>query len=322
MNADNYKRTQYNEPFIAQRADPYILKAGDGSFYFTASVPEYDRIALRHSDTLSGLREAPEKVVWKKHDKGIMSVHIWAPELHYIDGEWYIYFAGGDIDDVWAIRPYALKCKGQDPMNDEWEEMGLLKAEDEFSFKDFSLDMTVFEANEKKYVIWAEKVNVGKKISNLYIAELETPVKLKSEQVLFTTPDYDWERIGFWVNEGPTVLKHGDKIFVTYSASSTGVDYCLGMLSACVNSDLLDPLSWKKERYPVLKTDFDKGILGPGHNTFFEDENGNIMTSYHARQYDEIKGDPLYDPNRHCYIMKVDFENEKPVFKIENNIRF
>ena len=55
------------------------------------------------------------------------------------------------------------------------------------------------------------KVGVGKQISNLYIGEMETPYKLKTVQVLLTTPDYDWERVGFWVNEGPAVIHHDGK---------------------------------------------------------------------------------------------------------------
>ena len=55
MNVTNYRRTEYNQPFIEQRADPYIYRHTDGKCYFTASVPEYDRIVLRESDTLAGL---------------------------------------------------------------------------------------------------------------------------------------------------------------------------------------------------------------------------------------------------------------------------
>ena len=83
MNEKDYKQTAYNTPFITQRADPYIYKHLDGNYYFTASVPEYDRIILRHSDTLDGLKLADEVTIWEKHDKGIMSAHIWAPEIHY-----------------------------------------------------------------------------------------------------------------------------------------------------------------------------------------------------------------------------------------------
>ncbi len=319
MNVNNYRQTELNRPFIAQRADPFILHAPDGSFYFTASVPEYDRIVLRHSQTLKGLADAEEVTLWRKHDEGIMSLHIWAPELHYLNGEWYIYYAGGDKDDIWAIRPYVLKCTGQDPMTDPWIEMGLVKRADDFSFNDFSLDMTVFEHKGKLYTIWAEKVNQGQKISSLYIAEMKSPTELKTEQVLLTTPDYDWERVDFWVNEGASVMEAEGKIFVTFSASATGVCYCMGLLSADADADILDPAVWKKERYPVLQSSEEAGLYGPGHNTFFTDEEGNLMTSYHARPYDEIIGNPLYDINRHAYIMSVPVENGMPVFKYENN---
>lgn len=309
---------EYNKPWILQRADPYVYKHTDGTYYFTASIPAYDGIVLRHSDTLAGLKDAEEVRVWQKHDKGIMSEHIWAPELHYLDGKWYIYYAGGDIDDVWAIRPYILECADQDPMTGNWVEKGKMTRaeEDEFSFEAFSLDGTVFENRGKHYYIWAEKVGVGKQISNLYIAEMENPCKLKTVQVLLTTPDYDWERIGFWVNEGPAVIHHDGKIYMTYSASETGAAYCMGMLSISENADLLDPAMWKKERYPVLETNAEKGIYGPGHNSFTEDEQGNPIMVYHARTEEKIEGNPLYNPNRHAMLMKLTWgEDGRPVFK-------
>lgn len=318
MNQDNFLKTKYNAPFITQRADPYVCKI-NSDYYFTASVSEYDRIILRKSNTLDGLATAPETAIWKKHEKGIMSKHIWAPELHFLRGKWYIYYAGGETADPWAIRPYVLECAGNDPLNDNWVELGMVVPADEFSFNDFSLDMTVFEHKGNLYCVWAEKVNIGKKISNLYIAEMKNPVELSSQQVLLTSPDYPWERVGFWVNEGPAILKHGDTLYLTYSASETGIDYCIGMLSINTDDDLLDPRQWKKERLPVLKTDFEKGILGPGHNSFVKDEEGCDIMFYHARQYDEIIGDPLYDPNRHTYRLKIEWNNQLPIFKIGNN---
>ena len=37
----------YNKPWILQRADPYVYRHTDGTYYFTASVPAYDGIVLR-----------------------------------------------------------------------------------------------------------------------------------------------------------------------------------------------------------------------------------------------------------------------------------
>ena len=139
---------------------------------------------------------------------------------------------------------------------------------------------------------------------------------MKTVQVLLTTPDYDWERIGFWVNEGPAVIHHDGKIYMTYSASETGAAYCMGMLSISEDADLLDPAMWKKERYPVLETNAEKGIYGPGHNSFTEDEQGNPIMVYHARTEEKIEGNPLYNPNRHAMLMKLTWgEDGRPVFK-------
>ena len=309
---------KYNETWIPQRADPYVYRHTDGIYYFTASVPAYDRIVLRSSCTLAGLAEAEEVTVWKKHESGIMSEHIWAPELHYLDGKWYIYFAGSQKEDIWALRPYVLECADADPMTGTWVEKGMMTcaSDDEYSFRAFSLDATVFENKGRYYYVWAEKVGVGKQISNLYIAEMENPYTLKTVQVLLTTPDYDWERVGFWVNEGPAVLKHDGKIYLTFSASETGPMYCMGMLTV---SDLLDPRSWEKDRYPVLMTDESKGIYGPGHNSFTTDEEGNPVMVYHARTEEKIVGNPLYNPNRHAMLMKIRFDEKtgRPIFSYE-----
>jgi GH43 family beta-xylosidase len=145
---------------------------------------------------------------------------------------------------------------------------------------------------------------------------MESPTKLKTVQVLLTTPDYDWERYGFWVNEAPSVIKHDGKLYLTYSASDTGINYCMGMLTADENADLLDPHVWKKERYPVLKSDESLGIYGPGHNCFTYDKDGNPILVYHARTEREIVGNPLNNPNRHAMLMKITWgEYGEPVFR-------
>ena len=288
------KKLEYNTPWILRRADPYVYRHTDGTYYFTASVPEYDRIILRAAKDLEELSAAPEHEIWHKHEVGPQSIHIWAPELHYLFGKWYIYYAGGDKDDVWAIRPYVLECRGDDPLRGPWTEKGkMARADgDEFSFESFSLDGTVFEVKGS----WS----------------------LDTVQVLLTTPDYDWERYGFWVNEGPAVLQRGGKLFLTYSASDTGVHYCMGMLTADEDADLLDPRSWKKERYPVLCSSEEAGIYGPGHNSFTIDGEGNDIMVYHARTETEIVGDPLYNPNRHAMLMRMKWKNGRPVFGFDS----
>ncbi len=321
MNRTDYLHTPWNEPFIEQRADPFITREGD-QWYFTASVPAYDRIALRRADSLEGLRAAEEITVWQAHESGVMSRHIWAPELHRIDGKWYVYFAAGERKNKWKIRPWVLRCEGEDPLTGPWTECGNLKRADgdEFSFTDFSLDMTTFAHRGKRYCVWAEKVGTGKKISNLYIAEMADALTLKTPQMLLTSPSYAWERHGFWVNEGPAFLAEGGRVFLTYSASDTGPAYCMGLLWAEADADLMDISVWHKANRPVFQTQQDRGLFGPGHNSFVRDAAGQAYMAYHARPYDEIIGDPLYDPNRHTYVMKLRFADGMPVLDVKNQM--
>jgi len=308
----------YNSPLVLQRADPFITKY-NGKYYFLGSNPKYNKIEIKCADTINGLTAAERRIVWRKHDVGQMASHVWAPEMHRIMGKWVIYFAAGGYPKVWMIRPYTLVCDSDDPMTGNWYEGGAMRPahDDPYSFKDFALDMTVFEHRGRWYTIWAQKSGERFDISDLYIAELENYNHLKTVRRTLSTPDYDWERVGFWVNEGPSVLKHNGKIYVTFSASATGEMYCMGLLSCDENADLLDPNNWNKRNTPVCATNADLKVFGPGHNCFVEGDEGELLCVLHFRNYKDIYGDPLDDHNRHAHVMKVEFDkNGDPVFDL------
>ena len=114
-------------------------------------------------------------------------------------------------------------------------------------------------------------------------------------------------------------MKKNGNIYVTYSASATDASYCIGMLTAKEDADLLDPQSWKKERNPVLVTQKEKGIFGPGHNSFTKSSDGRDIMVFHARQYEHLIAEPLYDPNRHAMLLEVAWDIEgKPVFEYQS----
>ncbi|MGC4032136.1 MAG: glycoside hydrolase family 43 protein [Tepidisphaeraceae bacterium] len=298
-------------PLIKQRADPFIVKHTDGYYYFTASVPEYDRIELRRAKTIDGLASATPKVVWRKHNKGPMGNHIWAPEMHYIDGSWYVYFAAGGAEDKWAIRIYVIKTSAENPLDGPWEELGQFKT----GWESFALDSTTFVHNGQRYFAWAQHTPDRKDNTDLYIAKLKSPMELDGKPVRISKPELPWERQGFAVNEGPAFIAHGDKVFLTYSASATDARYCMGLLTADAKADLLDPNSWKKSDKPVFATSEANKIFGPGHNSFTVDEAGGDVIVYHARSYKEIKGDPLYDHNRQTRVQRITWSPDgMPVF--------
>lgn len=314
MNITDITEQDEKSPLIEQRADPYVYYHKDGYYYFTASAPEYDRIELRRAWSVKGLADAQPLTIWRKHAEGPMSWHIWAPELHYINGKWFIYFAAGQAEDPWYIRTWILENDSPDPFCGEWKEKGMLISE----WDSFMLDTTVFENNNKWYAVWAQKSKERTENSCLYIAEMITPYTLKTPQTLLTRPEYDWECRGFKVNEGASVLKRNGKIFITYSASATDATYCMGMLVADEKADLLDAKNWKKLDKPVFVTDEKAGIYGPGHNSFTTSRDGKQdYLIYHARPYAEVDlAFALYDPNRHTWVKRIRYdENGYPVFQ-------
>ncbi|MGI2080290.1 glycoside hydrolase family 43 protein [Shewanella putrefaciens] len=303
-------------PLIEQRADPFIYKHTDGFYYFTASVPQYDRIELRRATTIAGLADAVPVDVWHKPDTGPYSDLVWAPELHFNQGAWYLYVAiapSREIKDaLFQHRMYVLRCNDANPLTGEWQFLGQLDT----GIDTFCLDATTFEHSGQLYYVWAQKAPDIQGNSNLYIAKMDTPDKISSTPVMLTKPEYPWEIKGFWVNEGPSVLKRNGKIFITYSASATDENYCIGLLHIDEYADLLDVNQWHKSSNPVMTSCYEYGVYGAGHNSFTLAEDGEtVLLVYHARTYTEIEGDPLWDPNRHTYVKALRWDDSgMPVF--------
>ena len=72
VHSQKLKKNQFDNPLALQRADPFVTKTADGTYYFIATAPEYDRIEIRSSKTINGIKEAKPVVVWRKHSKGSM----------------------------------------------------------------------------------------------------------------------------------------------------------------------------------------------------------------------------------------------------------
>ena len=287
---------QFNNPLVQQRADPQVFLHSDGFYYMAATVPEYDRIELRRARSINGLATAEPRVIWRKHADGPMSYHIWAPELHFIDGKWFVYFTAGRANAHWEIRLFVLEAQDGNPLDAKWQERGQLKT----GWESFSLDATTFAHRGQRYLLWTQTgPNPGDKPTHIYIAKMATPLSISGAPVLLSQPDYAWEKVGHLVNEAPAVLVRRGKVFVTYSASATDANYCLGLLSAAEDADLLDPASWRKSTEPVFKSSAANSQYGPGHNSFTTTPDGQDVLVYHARNYRDIQGDPLKDRERH-----------------------
>lgn len=265
----------YAKPLLPSGPDPWVVQY-EGTYYYTATSG--DRIELRKTRDLRELAKAEPVVVWRPPAQGPDSAAVWAPELHRIDGKWYLYFTAADAkhNDDDHRHVFVLENASADPTRGRWVERGMLGT------RHTGIDGTVFEHGGRRYFVYSAYVGDH---SDLVIAPMTNPWTLGTSQVDIARPTYAWEmQGGRKILEGPEFLQGPDgKVFLSYSASACwSDDYALGLLQADGTADLLDPASWHKAPRPVFASSPEHGIYAPGHNGFFKDTGGRDWIIYHA----------------------------------------
>ncbi|MEC5159421.1 MULTISPECIES: family 43 glycosylhydrolase [unclassified Janthinobacterium] len=291
---------------LLHRADPWVYKHTDGYYYYMSTVPEFDRLELRKSRTLSGVGSAAPVVIWNKHASGIMGANIWAPEIHFINNKWYVYFTAGESGNAFNVRLYALENSSADPSAGAWTEAGRIHT----AWDSFTLDATSFMHNNLQYLVFAQKDPNIAGNSNLYIARMTDPLHVDTgTQVMLTKPVLSWEQQGPWVNEAPEVIKRNGKIFIAYSASSCDPRYVMGMLSAADTSNLLSAASWSKSATPVFQSNPTANAYGPGHNAFAQSPDGSEdYIIYHA--YSDATVNTCFGDQRSMRMQKIGWNTD------------
>ncbi|WP_184545471.1 family 43 glycosylhydrolase [Mucilaginibacter sp. FT3.2] len=276
----------FTNPLLLSGADPWVIYK-DGFYYYTNSLGSC--LAIWKTKDITQLSTAVKKTIWVPPAGTNYSKELWAPELHFIKGKWYMYFAADDGNNN-NHRIYVLENTAADPTQGTWVFKG--KVNDETN--KWAIDVSVFENKGQLYMIWAGWEGDVNEQQNIYIARMKDPLTISGPRVKVSSPVYDWEKYGDLgaasnpphvnVNEGPEILKHGDKLFLVYSASGCWTDYyALGMLTASKNSDLMNPVSWIKSAQPVFKQSPENGVYAPGHNSFFKSPDGTEdWILYHA----------------------------------------
>ncbi len=263
-------------PVVDTANDPWVVEH-NGHYYYCRSFWFYvSGIIVTELESPYALTNEGGEVVFTATPDTPYSDEYWAPELHYINGEWYIYIAADDGKNE-NHRMYVLKGTSQDP-TDPFEMVGQITDPS----NKWAIDGTVLQVKDELYFVWSGWEGDTNVAQNIYIAHMSDPCTIDSERVLLSAPTYGWERVGEpYINEGPVALYHGEDIFLVYSASGSWTDdYCLGLLSL-VGDDPMDPASWEKSDKPVFSAR-DNVAYGPGHCCFTTAVDGSIWMFYHA----------------------------------------
>lgn len=276
----------FTNPLLPSGADPWVIQKG-GWYYYTNSTGQ--NITLWKTRHITDLRSAQKKVAWTPPAGTAYSKELWAPELHFINKKWYVYFAADDgVNDHHHI--YVLENSSADPLEGTW----VFKGKVTDPTDKWAIDASVFTNKGQLYMIWSGWDGDTNGEQDIFIAKLKNPWTVDGGRVKLSYPVYDWEKNGDLhdasnpphvnVNEGPELLKHGNKLFLVYSASGCWTDfYALGMLTTGVDDYLLDPVSWIKSKEPVFKQSPQNRVYAPGHNSFFKSPDGaEDWIIYHA----------------------------------------
>ena len=283
-------------PLGVDRADPNIFYK-DGYYYFIATndADGNQTFSIRKSNTIEGLQGAEEIQILSTSAYDDVNGMLWAPEIHEINGEIYIFFSANP-GGGWNVQSFVMKLKtGKDMTKaEDWEHPILFKGKNgdaltNYGIGGITLDMTTFEVKGQNYVSWAQR-EFGKETGSwIYIAAIDgdEPWRLTSDPIVLTIPDYGWDNnANTPVDEGPYAIITDDKVFITFSGSAVGATYCVGLLEIDKDADLLVSENWTKWNYPIVDNNSVEGECGPGHNSYTTDEDGNLVFVYHARPVD------------------------------------
>lgn len=301
-NLDEY----FFNPLLTSGPDPWVTEK-DGYYYYMHTTGS--NITIRKTDKMSELRDAPATVVWTPPSGTSYSHNLWAPELHFLDGNWYVYFAADDGNDQ-NHRMYVIENTSSDPTTGSWTFKGKISAPSDI----WAIDGTVLEEGGDRYFLWSgwrtqDPSESG--IQQIYIAEMSNAWTITSSRTLISESDYNWEKHGL-VNEGPQILRNssGD-VFVIYSASGCWTDeYKLGQLEL-TGSDPLQASSWTKKSSPVFEQSPGNSVYGPGHASFFKSPDGTEdWIIYHAQS----ESDAGCSGSRSPRIQKFTWSSGEPDF--------
>lgn len=282
----------YTNPIHTKGAEPWAVYH-DGYYYYTQG--EENKIILWRTTDITRLDSAEQKTVWFPAEREA-SYHLWGPELHRIDNKWYVYFAAddGNMDNH---QIYVLENSTDNPLEGEFKLKGRIRTDKD---DNWAIHATTFEHRGERYMMWCgwKQRRINEEVQYIYLAHMENPWTLDSERILISQPQFEWElqwvnpdgsktAYPIHVNESPQFLysKNRDKLLVYYCASGSWTPYyCIGLLTADADSDLLLPDSWQKSPQPVFRSSAENGVYGPGSPSFVPSPDGKEWYMlYHAR---------------------------------------
>lgn len=253
------KKTYIN-PVCNNAADPFVL-LHDGKYYLYATNAASEGYKVSVSDDLITWED---KGFCLKKDDVMGEECFWAPEVMYYEGKFYM---------IYTAQEHIAVAVSDSPLGpfEQEEKQWLIekKAIDGHFFKDDDGSIYLYYNQiEDKYCIAGVKMN----------EDMKSVCEETKKELLFGG-ELEWELIDdSKVIEGPFMLKHNGKYYLTYSANGyESIYYAVGY---AVSDSPLGKFK-KYEGNPMLcKSD---KVYGTGHHSFTTSKDGKkLICVYHC----------------------------------------
>lgn len=178
----NDEAKYFSNPILVSGADPFVYQHTDGFYY--CMVTRGSRLTIWKAKSFTNLSEAETKDVWFPPAAGPNSSSIWAPEIHFIRGAWYIYYTACDKKNQGdqSRCVFVLRNTSENPLTGSWEDLG--KIDMEYP----GIDGDVFEYKGDYYFLYSPYV---KNQRGMIITGLECFQQKKMQTFLILCPGQD-----------------------------------------------------------------------------------------------------------------------------------
>jgi beta-xylosidase len=258
--------------------DPEIILFEDKYYCYATNSDHYsDGFYVWVSEDLKNWSE-PIRCFSAKEAWG--ESHFWAPEVIYHKGKFVMHYTAMSRELKSLRLGVAVADSPIGPFKDVW-------GKPMFDLGYATIDGSVLITDEGNYFYYSrdcsENFIDGIRTSQIYCVKMDdTLTRVIGEHVLISTPTEEFEKkslvMGHLWNEGPTVIKRGDLYIMNYSANC----YATNDYAICVSTSLspMGPFT-KSRNNPVLSSH--EELFGSGHNAFFRNKEGELMTSFHIQ---------------------------------------
>ncbi len=241
-------------------ADPFILE--DEGWYYIYGTHSADGIVVYRSQDLKSWSDlcgnAEGGLALHKNDSW-GEKWFWAPEVYKI-GKKYVM--------TYSAEEHICYAESDSPCGP------FIQSEKRPYLEEKGIDSSIFWDKGNPYIFWVRFQPYG-----IWVAPMSgdlSEVKMENAKLVLKPEPNTWEHVQAFVSEGPCVINHEGKFYLTYSCNDyQSPDYAVGF---AVADNVMGPYT-RYEENPILHRHL--GYVGTGHHSLFKRGNGYYMV-YHA----------------------------------------